>query len=85
MTDEQRTWGRIGGLRAWALNSPETMVGAAHRGFTAKFERIVREAAEANGEALSDAELAARTDRLRRAHMLDLAARSAAARRKGAA
>lgn len=83
---ERRTWGRIGGLKAWAVNPPETMVGPAHRGFAAKFERLVIEAAAANGEpALTPNDVATRADRLRRAHMLDLAARSAAARRRDAA
>ena len=69
-------WGRIGGLTAWSRNDAETMTGAAHRGFRAKFER------ECDPEGiLPPAERAARSERARRAYMLTLAARSAAARR----
>ena len=75
------TWSRIGGLRAWALNDAEVMVGPAHRGFRARFERLV----DPDG-ILDPKERAIRADRARRAHMLDLAAKSAKARRakKGA-
>jgi hypothetical protein len=38
---DARTWGRIGGLTAWSRNDREVMVGAAHRGFRARFERLV--------------------------------------------
>jgi hypothetical protein len=72
-----RTWGRIGGLTAWARNEPETMVGPAHRGFRARFERLV------DPEGILDpAERTVRADRARRAHMLTLAAKSAAGRRR---
>lgn len=84
MNDAARTWGRIGGLTAWSRNDRETMVGAAHRGFRARFENEVIRAAEARGETLSPAELATRADRARRAYMLTLAAKSAAARKKPA-
>jgi hypothetical protein len=77
MSDEARTWGRIGGLRAWAMNDAETMVGPAHRGFRARFERLV----DPDGM-LEPQERTVRADRARRAHMLTLAARSAEARRK---
>jgi hypothetical protein len=70
-------WGRIGGLTAWSRNDAETMTGAAHRGFRARFERAV----DPDG-ALTPAERAARAERARRAYMLTLAARSAAVRRK---
>ena len=79
MTDHERqaSWGRIGGLTAWARNDAETMTGAAHRGFRAKFER------ECDPEGILPlAERAARAERARRAYMLRLAARSAATRRK---
>jgi hypothetical protein len=76
MSDEARSWGRIGGLRAWALNDAETMVGPAHRGFRARFERLV----DPTG-GLDPAERSIRADRARRAHMLTLAAKSADARR----
>jgi hypothetical protein len=71
------TWGRIGGLTAWARNEPETMVGPAHRGFRARFERLV----DPDGK-LDPIERTVRADRARRAYMLTLAARSAAARKK---
>ena len=71
------SWGRIGGLTAWSRNDAETMTGAAHRGFRARFEREVDP-----GGTLPPAELAARSERARRAYMLTLAAKSAAARRK---
>lgn len=69
--------GRIGGLIAWSRNDPETMVGPAHRGFRRRFERLV----DPNGT-LPEAERMVRADRLRRAYMLSLAAKSAAVRRK---
>jgi hypothetical protein len=72
-------WGRIGGLTAWAHNDAETMTGAAHRGFRARFEREV----DPEG-ILPPAERAARAERARRAWMLTLAARSAAVRRSKA-
>lgn len=77
--DTRRTWGRIGGLTAWSRNDAATMVGPAHRGFRARFERLV----DPDG-VLDPRERAARADRARRAHMLTLAAKSAAARRKPA-
>jgi hypothetical protein len=73
------TWGRIGGLTAWARHEPETMVGPAHRGFRARFERLV----DPDG-VLDPAERTLRADRARRAHMLTLAAKSAESRRKKA-
>jgi hypothetical protein len=77
VSEEARAWGRIGGLTAWALNDPETMVGPAHRGFAARFERLV----DPDGS-LPPEERARRADRARRAHMLTLAERSAEARRR---
>lgn len=53
------------------------MVGPAHRGFRARFERLV----DPDGT-LDPLERTIRADRARRAHMLTLAARSAAARKK---
>jgi hypothetical protein len=76
VNEAQRTWGRIGGLTAWALNDPETMVGPAHRGFRRRFENLV----DPEGR-LSEADRQVRADRARRAHMLALAAKSAAVRR----
>ena len=77
MSNEARTWGRIGGLTAWSRNDAETMVGPAHRGFQARFERLV----DPDGR-LDPAERVARADRARRAHMLTLATKSAASRRR---
>jgi hypothetical protein len=77
--DDRRNWGRIGGLTAWSRNDRETMVGPAHRGFRARFERLV----DPEG-ALDPRERAIRADRARRAHMLTLAARSAEDRKRKA-
>ena len=76
---DRRTWGRIGGLTAWSRNDAATMVGPAHRGFKARFERLV----DPDGT-MDPRERAIRADRARRAHMLTLAAKSAAARKKKA-
>jgi len=76
MSDVARTWGKIGGLTAWSRNDAETMVGPAHRGFRARFERQV----DPEGR-LGPEERSRRADRARRAHMLKLAEMSAAARR----
>jgi hypothetical protein len=75
--NRQRTWGRIGGLTAWSRNEPETMVGPAHRGFRRRFERLVDP-----DNRLEPAERELRAERARRAHMLTLAAKSAAVRKK---
>lgn len=76
MNDAAR-YGRIGGLTAWSRNNPETMVGPAHAGFRRRFEKLV------DPEGILDPiERTIRATRARRAHMLPLAARSAAARRK---
>lgn len=80
MSKAAQSWGRIGGLKAWALNGPEVMIARAHVGFRHRFERIVTEAATARGQTLSPEEIAVRSDRARRAHMLTLAAKSAAVR-----
>jgi hypothetical protein len=58
------------------------MLAPARRGFRARFELEVRAAARAAGESPSDDEVRARVDRLLRSWMLDLARRSAAARRR---
>ncbi len=73
----QRQNGRIGGLVAWSRHGPETMVGPAHRGFRRRFEKLV----DPEGT-LDPIERAIRADRARRAYMLSLAAKSAAARRR---
>jgi hypothetical protein len=75
--ERQASWGRIGGLTAWSRHDAETMTGAAHRGFRARFEREV----DPEGT-LPPAERAERAERARRAWMLQLAAKSAAVRRK---
>jgi hypothetical protein len=79
VTDEasRKLYGRIGGLTAWATLDPEVMVGPAHRGFRARFERLVD-----NDGQLDPAERALRTDRAIRAHMLALSAKSAEVRRQ---
>lgn len=76
---ERRRWGRIGGLTAWSRNSAQAMQAGARRGFRARFVRQV----DPDGT-LPEVEREARADRAMRAHMLTLAAKSAAARRKGA-
>ncbi|MGD0861778.1 MAG: hypothetical protein ABSA21_03340 [Candidatus Limnocylindrales bacterium] len=73
----RKIYGRIGGLTAWSRLDPEVMVGPAHRGFRARFERLV----DAEGQ-LDPAERAKRIDRALRAHMLTLAAKSAEVRRQ---
>jgi hypothetical protein len=78
VSDAER-WGRIGGLTAWSLNGADVMVGPAHAGFRRRFENLVDPE-----RVLSEAERMARADRARRAHMLTLAALSAAARKKAA-
>lgn len=77
--------GRIGGLRAHGLHGPDVMLAPAWRGFTGRFVRQARDAAAARGETLTDLEAERRGERLRRAHMLELAGRSASSRRKKAA
>ena len=72
-------WGRIGGLVAWSRNSPTTMVGPAHAGFLRRFEQLV----DPEG-VLDPRERAVRAERARRAYMLQLAAKSAAVRKKKA-
>lgn len=76
MVRDAARWGQIGGLTAWSRNDREVMVGPAHRGFRARFERLV----DPDGK-LDPEERAIRADRARRAHMLTLAARSAEVRR----
>jgi hypothetical protein len=74
---QHRRAGRIGGFRAWALNDPETMIGAAHRAWHARFDRLV----DPEG-VLDPQERAVRADRAMKAYMGQLAIKSAAARRK---
>jgi hypothetical protein len=64
-------------LTAWARNDRGTMLGPAHRAFHRRFLRQV----DPDG-VLDRLEREVRADRARRAYMLTLAARSAAARRK---
>ena len=70
-----RESGRIGGLTAWSRNDPETMVGPANRGFRMRFDNLVDP-----DRRLTSQERAIRSDRAMRAHMLALAAKSAAVR-----
>lgn len=70
-----KAYGRIGGLTAWSRNGAETMLGAARRGFEARFEREVDPLG-----LLSPEERAKRAQRARTAWMLTLATRSAEAR-----
>ena len=69
--------GRIGGLTAWSRHDAETMQGAARRAFRERFRNLVDPE-----RVLPEAEREARADRARRAHMLSLAAKSAAARKR---
>jgi hypothetical protein len=71
-----RNWGRIGGLTAWSRNDAETMLGPARRAFAARFDAEV----DPDGT-LTPLERAQRAERAMRAYMLNLALRSAAARR----
>ncbi len=80
MTREHRSaaaWGRIGGLTAWSRNDASTMVGPAHAGFRRRFANAV----DPDG-VLDPIERSRRADRAMRAHMLEMAQRSAAARRR---
>jgi hypothetical protein len=76
---DPRLTGRIGGLTAWSRHDAATMVGPAHLGFRRRFENLVDPE-----RILPEPERMVRADRARRAHMLTLAAKSAAARRKAA-
>jgi hypothetical protein len=78
--EQRRRWGRIGGLTAWSRNGADTMLSPALKGFAARFERQVDPAG-----ILPPEERARRADRARRAWMLQLAAKSAEARREGKA
>lgn len=79
VTDEasRKLYGRIGGLTAWATRDPDVMVGPAHRGFRARFEKLV----DPEGQ-LDPAERAKRVERAMTAHMLALSAKSAEVRRQ---
>lgn len=78
-TEKQRFWGRVGGLRAHGLHGPEVMLSAARQGFRARFSRL----ADPEGR-LDPVERQVRASRLQRAYMLELAGKSAAARKKRA-
>jgi len=75
-SDEKRFWGRIGGLRAHALHGPDVMLAAALQGFRDRFTRLVDPDSH-----LDPVEREVRASRLRRAYMLELAAKSASVRR----
>jgi hypothetical protein len=72
---------RNAALRRHALGDPVEATASKRRSFLDGFARQVDEAAAARGEMLTPAERAKRTDRLLRAHMGELARRSAKARR----
>ncbi len=72
-----RRYGRIGGLRAHALNPPEVMLAGARRGFRERFLRLV----DPDGVLAPD-EAELRAARAMRAHMLTLSEKSAKARRR---
>lgn len=74
-SNEHAAWGRIGGLRNYARHGGRAMTAGARRAFEEKFERAVDPHRE-----LDDGERIRRAEAARRAHMLKLAARSAAAR-----
>jgi hypothetical protein len=77
-TETRAFWGRVGGLRAHALHGPDVMLSAARKGFRDRFTRLV----DPDG-LLDPIEREVRASRLRRAWMLELAARSASVRRSG--
>ncbi len=72
-----RRYGRIGGLRAHALNPPEVMLAGARRGFRERFLRLV----DPDG-VLALEERERRAARAMRAHMLTLSEKSGKARRR---
>ena len=72
---DRACWGRIGGLETVARHGGRQMTAAARRGFALRFERLV----DPEGS-LDPVERRARADAALRAHMLRLAARSAASR-----
>lgn len=59
-------------LRRHALTDPVENTKPARRAFRLRFEREVADAARTRGEELTPAELRVRTDRLVRAHMIEL-------------
>jgi len=75
--EAQGRYGRIGGLRAHALNPPEVMLAGARRGFRERFQRLV----DPEG-VLAPEERERRAARAMRAHMLTLSEKSARARGK---
>ena len=68
----QQLWGSMGGLTAWSRHDVETMLGAARRGFIARFEELSIPTGD-----LSQEERSRCAQRAMRAHMLQLAERSA--------
>lgn len=79
-SDRQAAWGRIGGLKAWAHNDAETMLGAAWRAAAQRWDREV----DPLGVLPAD-ERARRSARARKSAMLKLALRSAEVRKVKAA
>ena len=72
---ERSTRARAAALAKHALLDPRESTEPWRAGFRARFERKVLAAAEARGERLTPQELAKRTDRLVRSHMLSLNAK----------
>jgi len=77
-SDEQRRWGRIGGLTAHSRHSSVQMTAGARRGFHERFRRQV----DPDG-VLAPEERERRAERAMRAHMLSLSEKSARARARG--
>jgi truncated hemoglobin YjbI len=79
MTPAQRSlYGRMGAAIARSRHDPKELTRNARAAFLARFERTIRE----EYPDLPEAEIQRRAGELRRARMLELAARSSAARAK---
>ncbi len=74
-SEEQRRWGRIGGLTAHSRHSSVEITAGARRGFQERFRRQV----DPDG-ALAPEERERRAERAMRAHMLSLSEKSARVR-----
>lgn len=79
---DRERWGRIGGLTTSSRHRGEDTTRAARQAFRERFERQVDEEAAARGETLEPAERARRAEAAMKVHMMRLAEKSAAARRK---
>lgn len=76
---------RIGAYTLHSRYDSRELTAPARAAFDARFEKEVRRQAEADGEILSDQEVARRSGHLKKAHFYRLAMKSAKARRKRAA